>query len=508
MFKVKKHKFQINVVVEKLFNIPHSSGYCFVNIQISSEKKFKNDLFTRNKFGMLNKRNLVNRENKKINLDHFDQKIGKNEHGIEFQNGHGFFGTSPSVKIYNFTCHLDYKISYISKFPFKRRENKFENKYLVLKVYYVNESLLSTFDKKKNNFFIKHDDGFTNEDCFNNKFLIDMVLFNDLYLKKNIFTELGELKINLNNYLDIDPVIKTKNLLENSKINSILSMSIQIKKIDQINNFNENKNISYENSEDNEHLNSTIDNRNQSDSFLKLNDCNEKLNNGFLNPSKIFKNNIQMHKRTNDKTSLQTQPLNMGKKFNDHAIRLQENKNFRSSVCDFNSESLSLSLSFLNIENEFNTVSSIKSEKKFCTLMDCSVNDSFYKDLKVKKRRANSFNLYVIFSGKKDREVSDKEKKNESKNFLTNEFEILTLYGKTLESPWDPEYDFLINDFYANYNSHLTTNNLLSSTKFNKIKKINNFFLNEKDIEFNSKELNFFLFNNSDYKDNMKIWNN
>lgn len=208
MFSTKKPKFSLNLTINELTNIPQVSGYCFIELQIKDSKRglpgftsFKTHSPAHDhsekdgKDGML--------------LSKVESKLhGTSLSGISDSSSSSSTTSSGNVsvttskkRIHNFKCAFNYNLSCNLKFPYKRRENLIADKNLTLKVYYIHDS--------KN-------DNLSGKLCHPPH----------PHLNHDQTSELGKLEINLSEYLNFSEPTTSKYLLRDSKVNSILILTI------------------------------------------------------------------------------------------------------------------------------------------------------------------------------------------------------------------------------------------------------------------------------------------
>ncbi|EGW30040.1 uncharacterized protein SPAPADRAFT_158395 [Spathaspora passalidarum NRRL Y-27907] len=182
MFTSNKPKFAFSLSINELTNIPEINGACYIKLQIK-------DGHHRNKLTDLIKP--VPPSASTAGTNSSSSSVNKS-----FFNNSSVNCTTSKKKIHNFKCVFNYKVSCNLRFGLKKKENLISNKYLLLKVYYVHEST-------------KRSDGGSSSQT----------------------TELGRLDINLAEYLNFDEPITTKYLLNQSKVNSILNLTIQLNEL-------------------------------------------------------------------------------------------------------------------------------------------------------------------------------------------------------------------------------------------------------------------------------------
>lgn len=173
MFSSKKPKFKLDFAIKDLSNVPHTTGYCYVEIFIQDSHS-----------GLRAAISLL-----KPVLKNDDLGDGNSLNSAS-SLGHLHVRTSKR-KIHNFKCLFNYNMSCNLRFPYKKKENMIGDKYLMLRVYYMGEKSS------------KFEGG----------------------------TELGRVEVNLAEYLNFSEPASAKYLLQNSKVNSILSFSIGLKEL-------------------------------------------------------------------------------------------------------------------------------------------------------------------------------------------------------------------------------------------------------------------------------------
>lgn len=170
----KKPKFRFDLAINDLSNIPHTSGYCILKVQIADGSLT----------GLLNGFPLF----KSFSLE----GIASTEDGRSSRLS-GISLQSSKFKIHNFKCHFNLDISCNLRFPLKRKKNMIGNKFLIIHVLYAAE----------NNFKLDH------------------------------LVRLGMAKVNLAKYLNSNEPVTAKYLLQDSKINSILTLTTTLKELPQ-----------------------------------------------------------------------------------------------------------------------------------------------------------------------------------------------------------------------------------------------------------------------------------
>lgn len=182
MWGDKKPKFKFELTINELSNIPHTSGTCYLKIDIAEG-------------------NLSGIMASIQHLKPFSSGIEDSESGSSTKTSISQPASSRSsrsislrtsnFKIHNFKCHFNLQIACNLRFPFKRKDNMIGDKFLTLRVYYA-------ADKSSK---LEHP------------------------------VQLGVVKLNLAEYLNFDESVTAKYLLQKSKINSILSLTTRLKEL-------------------------------------------------------------------------------------------------------------------------------------------------------------------------------------------------------------------------------------------------------------------------------------
>lgn len=194
----------MDLTINELTNIPQVSGYCFIELQIRDSKKGFKPAFSSfkthspahddNKDG-----NLISKVESKL---HTSSSSDLSDSSSSTTTSSGNVSVTTSRKrIQNFKCTFNYNLSCNLKFPYKRRENLIAGKNLSLKVYYIHDSKSgdNLSSGKNSRTHVGHDT-----------------------------SELGKLDINLSEYLNFNEPTNSKYLLRDSKVNSILTLTINL----------------------------------------------------------------------------------------------------------------------------------------------------------------------------------------------------------------------------------------------------------------------------------------
>lgn len=181
MFDSKRPKFNFSLTINEINNIPHTAGYCYVQIHIgeSSSSGIRSVLGS-----WKESKDLNTSSSEKSSTSGNSSKYTSSQNHVDVR--------TPSRKVTNFRAVLNFHMNCNLRFVVGKRDNMVENKMLRIRVFYVPE---------------KH---------------------NKLSTKT---TELGNVTLNLAEYLDSTKPVAEKHLLQNSKINSILSLRMQFEEL-------------------------------------------------------------------------------------------------------------------------------------------------------------------------------------------------------------------------------------------------------------------------------------
>lgn len=186
-FGTKRPKYKLDLNINELSNIPQVTGECYIDVQVRDNNKLKS---------FLTFRALSLKGNNKSEDDSTPSLVKNPEANALLGSGGNISLTTSSKKIHNFKCSFNYHVSCNMKFAVKRRENLIADKFLLMKIYYVGE--------KHKEFGMHHSE-------------------NRL--------ELGKLEINLSEYLNFNEPVTSKYLLKDSKVNSILNLTIHLSEL-------------------------------------------------------------------------------------------------------------------------------------------------------------------------------------------------------------------------------------------------------------------------------------
>lgn len=182
----KKPKFRFDFAINDLSNIPHTSGYSYVDVLIGDghQSGFRAAISSLKPVtkstgsGASDEASKTRTASSTASTDSSSSLVSSSSGNIHVRTSRR--------KIHNFKCSFNYKLSCNLKFAVKKREDMIGPKFLNLRVYYV-------VDKTKSS---------------------------------HNLVELGTVKLNLSEYLNFDEPVTTKHLLQNSKINSLLSLTL------------------------------------------------------------------------------------------------------------------------------------------------------------------------------------------------------------------------------------------------------------------------------------------
>ncbi|RLV91201.1 hypothetical protein JA1_004054 [Spathaspora sp. JA1] len=190
MLSSNKPKFSFSLTINELTNIPEINGSCYIGLKIkdgNGSHKLANLIKpTSNSNSNSSSTNSNNSSFSKSFFNKFDDATTKTTSPFSGSSSSSISCSTSRRKIHNFKCIFNYKLSCNLIFGLNKKLNLINNKYLLLKVYYVHQGII---------------------------------------------TELGSLDINLAEYLNFDQSITTKYLLNKSKVNSILNLTIQLNEL-------------------------------------------------------------------------------------------------------------------------------------------------------------------------------------------------------------------------------------------------------------------------------------
>ncbi|KAI3406546.2 hypothetical protein KGF56_000678 [Candida oxycetoniae] len=208
-------KFSFDLTIHDLTNVPEINGSCYIEISVkdSQRKGHSNGKIP----GIESDKKVLSSSSPRSFFAKFDDaSLKKNKNG---NNGvaanantnanttlSGNISTTTSrKKLHNFKCNFNYNLSCNLKFSLKRKHNLISNKYLKLKVFYVVD---------------KHSGGGNGGGGGGgNGGNSPQVIF------------LGRLVLNLAEYLNFNEPVNTKYLLEDSRVNSILNITIGLSEL-------------------------------------------------------------------------------------------------------------------------------------------------------------------------------------------------------------------------------------------------------------------------------------
>ncbi|CUM66050.1 uncharacterized protein PRCAT00003704001 [Priceomyces carsonii] len=190
MISSKKLKFSLNLDINELSNIPQINGSCFLELHIRNHKKHGGGLGS-----LKSSKSILSDAEKKY------ESKGSNMASLVDGNNKASFSsssgqvtvTSSKKRIHNFRCPFNLKVSCNLKIPLKKKESMVANKYLLISIYYVEDT---------------SKDGGSHHHLHQHTSL------------------LGKVSINLSEYLNFDKPVSSKYLLRESKVNSILNLTI------------------------------------------------------------------------------------------------------------------------------------------------------------------------------------------------------------------------------------------------------------------------------------------
>lgn len=184
-----KPKFSLDFTINDLSNIPHVGGSCYIDVSIRDSRK--------SKFSLRPSHALAGAQAT------FESSKNSIQSKLDPKSSSSHSSSTPSTvsaitskrKIHNFKCSFHFLLSCNLRFPLKKKENLIGNKYLILTIYYVPD--------------LSHHHGDESHGA----------------------SELGQLDINLSEYLNFKEATTFKYLLKHSKVNSIISLTVSLKEL-------------------------------------------------------------------------------------------------------------------------------------------------------------------------------------------------------------------------------------------------------------------------------------
>lgn len=180
----KKPKYKLQFSINEIANIPHTSGSCFVELEISdgSPSSIRATISHFRPF-------LSQQKDSSDNESVSDAASNSKNATLAHSSSRSIHVRTSENKIHNFRCHFNFSMSCNLRFPLKRKDNMIGDKWLSLKVLYKAD-------------------------------------------KSSRSTEtLGVVKINLAEYLNFSQPKTVKYLLQDSKINSILNLTTSLEEL-------------------------------------------------------------------------------------------------------------------------------------------------------------------------------------------------------------------------------------------------------------------------------------
>ncbi|KAG7662922.1 uncharacterized protein J8A68_003548 [[Candida] subhashii] len=217
-----KPKFSFDLTINELTNIPEISGSCFIELQIRDAKRkiphlsrstISKQRSTIKKTDDASVSTSMNGSTSSTSSTANNNSSSIHDTSIANTSSSGNISSTTSrKKLHNFKCIFNYKLSCNLKFGVKKKKNLIANKYLLLKIFYVSEI-------ERHSHHHHHQSNSENGSSTGSSKTHTQI------------TELGRLDINLAEYLNFDEPVTTKYLLNESKVNSILSLTIDLNEL-------------------------------------------------------------------------------------------------------------------------------------------------------------------------------------------------------------------------------------------------------------------------------------
>lgn len=193
MFQSDKARFRLEMTINQLSNIPQLSGKCGLELRIGDRRGFS----------LARSKTAVSTD---LNADGPSTTISSSSLGS---------GVSVSTglrKIHNFKCAFNCKVECNLKFPVKKSENLIGSKFAYFTVY--TKSTLASGSSSKHQ-----------------QLLLLLLLLCAPHHSHLHYDTLGKVDINLSEYLNFTEPRTSKYLLRDSKVNSVLSVTVSLKEI-------------------------------------------------------------------------------------------------------------------------------------------------------------------------------------------------------------------------------------------------------------------------------------
>lgn len=180
----KRPKFKLSFSINEISNIPHTSGYCYIDVLIA-DSNYSGIMATISNL-------------KPFLQSKLDDDDAAQQKKTASKSPASYHASSRSIRlrtskhrIQNFKCHFNFTMTCNLKFPLRRKDNVIGEKNLVLRVFYNT----------------------------------------DRNFKNGTPVELGMVKLNLAEYLNFNEPVTAKYLLQESKINSILNLTTSLEEL-------------------------------------------------------------------------------------------------------------------------------------------------------------------------------------------------------------------------------------------------------------------------------------
>ena len=486
-----KPKFAFNLTINDLTNVPEINGSCYIELQIrdGTRRSFHTSNINNGSSGSNNSNsNGKNSQKSSTNtsntngikstpmttsrtfLNKFDEfasslgSSGSKGNSSSSSSSSAVSGnisaTTSRKKLHNFKCNFNYKLSCNLKFNIKKKGNIIANKYLLLKIFYVNnDSGLVGGGKSNNSTSTYHHHHHTQ------------------------ITELGKVDINLSEYLNFDEPITTKYLLNDSKVNSILGVTIGLNE-----------------------LSSTFDFHTQ----LQIQDSNSSISGGSTSISN--NTNSMLSRPTSTTISSRRNNFNVPQFERKHVFTgignvLGDNNSFGQPQNDTSRPSTPTSQQQQQQQQQLPTIG--ETETKNGSRIKSSNDQDGWKIMK--NQNPNTTTITTTTNGNiNGNDITQTAASQQLQQAMMDPI-VSQLYCKILESSWDPElYPILdytpeqcIEDIFNNpdnkYGCNLKLKQLYES-------KLNDESEELKELDNSYRELNG-LISESKYRSDLKSWN-
>lgn len=195
----RKPKFALDLTLKDLTNIPHTNGYVFIEVLIKGSlgRSLRTAIPSFKPLSKSNSSTAVSMSDSLTNKDKSglsDSELANLTTSSTSTSSSNIHVRTSQRKIHNFKCVFNYTVHCNLKLPYNKKTQSIGSKFLLIRVFYVGEQ------------------GSKSDLCSHS-------------------TELGRCEFDLASYIDVNHPVNSKFLLQDSKVNSILSLSASLKEL-------------------------------------------------------------------------------------------------------------------------------------------------------------------------------------------------------------------------------------------------------------------------------------